>query len=258
MSFKDIISNWIVKNILLAVAVAAVIIIAISQFLRAFTYHDKIIEAPVLTNMSVAQADSLAAAYGLRIQVTDSLFVKRMPHGYVYRQDPMEGSKVKKGRKIRLTINAMNAQKVIVPNVVGYSTRQAKAELQSRGLRVGRLIYQSDMASNNVLRQVYRGRNIRPGKSLDSDSAIDLVIGLNSSDNTTSVPKVIGLTGQAATSVVQDSYMNVKKLIFDESVHNYADSLSATVYRQTPQGGVVFMGSEMTLYLTTDPEKKAK
>ncbi len=258
MSFKDIITNWVVRNVLLAVAIATAVLIATAQFLKVFTYHNKVIETPALVNMSVAQADSVATASGLRVQVNDSVFVKRMPHGYVYRQDPVEGSQVKKGRKISLTINAMTAKKVIVPNVVGYSTRQAKAEIQSRGLRVGKLIYQADMASNNVLRQLYNGRNIRAGKTLDSDSAIDLVIGLNSSDNTTAVPKVLGLTGQAATSVVQDSYLNVKKLIFDESVHNYADSLSATVYRQTPQSGVVFMGSEVTLYLTTDPEKKAK
>ena len=58
----------------------------------------------------------------------------------------------------------MNAKKVSMPNLVGYSMRQAKAELNSRGLSLGKLIYVSDIATNNVLKQIYRNREIRPGR----------------------------------------------------------------------------------------------
>lgn len=260
MEIKQILSNWIVKNILAAVLIFFALVIAASVFLRIYTHHNRLIETPNLTVLSVGEAESLARSKGLRIEVTDSLFVKRFEKGAVYRQDPLPGAKVKSGRKIRLTINAHSSKKVTVPNVVGCSTRQAKALLQASGLRLGRLIYVADMASNNVLRQLRRGTDIRPGKQLDSDTAIDLVVGLGDTDRTTFVPKVVGLNAEAATGVIHDAYLNVKNCVYDDSVHDYADSVSAVVYRQSPSAssGSILMGSEVSIYLTTYPERKAE
>ena len=67
-----------------------------------------------------------------------------------------------------------------MPNLVGLSMRQALAELQSRGLVLGKLIYVQDMATNNVLRQLHGNREINPGKTIETDTVIDLVLGLNS------------------------------------------------------------------------------
>ena len=78
-----------------------------------------------------------------------------------------------------LTINATVPKKVTMPNLVGYSMRQAKAELSSRGLNLGKLIYVDDIATNNVLKQQQRGKDVRPGSSVESGSDIDLVVGLN-------------------------------------------------------------------------------
>ena len=38
-----------------------------------------------------------------------------------------------------------------MPNLVGLSMRQAIAELQSRGLVLGKLVYVEDLATTNVL-----------------------------------------------------------------------------------------------------------
>ena len=104
--------------------------------------------------MTVEEAQVQAELHDMVINVTDSVYVKRMKRGAVYRQNPAPGSKVKSGRRIALTINAVNAKKITMPNLVGFSMRQAKAELLSRGLVLGRLIYVKDMATNNVLRQL--------------------------------------------------------------------------------------------------------
>ena len=199
----------------------------------------------------------------MRVEVTDSVFVKRMKKGAVYRQNPSAGSKVKNGRRVVLTINAVNAKKVTVPDLVGLSMRQAKAELLSRGLVLNRLIYVQDMATNNVLRQLYGNREAEPGMMVESESPIDLVVGLNSSDNVTYVPDVTGLKNMSAVDAVHDHSLNVKRRRFDESVKDYDDSLNAMVYRQVPEPSdslKVHMGDEVTLYLTMDqsliPHKK--
>ena len=98
---------------------------------------------------------------------------------------------------------------------------------------------------------------------VESESPIDLVVGLNSSDNVTYVPDVTGLKNMSAVDAVHDHSLNVKRLRFDESVKDYDDSLNAMVYRQVPEPSdslKVHMGDEVTLYLTMDqsliPHKK--
>ena len=122
---------------------------------------------------------------------------------------------------------------------------------------VGKLVYVSDMATNNVLRQLRGNREIAPGTLIESGTSIDLVVGLNPEDNQTYVPNVIGLKYLRAVDVVHGNSLNIKKLNFDESVKNYSDSLDAVVYRQGPEGSKapILIGSDVTLYLSVDPAK---
>ena len=131
--------NWIVRNLTIAVVVVVALVVGAMVFLNVVTQHNREIEVPDFSNMSVAEAEYAAGQAGMRVEVTDSVFVKRMKRGAVYRQNPSAGSKVKKGRRVVLTINAVNAKKVTMPNLVGLSLRQAKAELLSRGLVLNRL-----------------------------------------------------------------------------------------------------------------------
>jgi beta-lactam-binding protein with PASTA domain len=145
-----------------------------------------------------------------------------------------------------------------MPNLVGLSMRQAKAELLSRGLLLGNLIYVQDLATNNVLKQIHENSEIKPGVMVDSESVIDLVVGLNGNDFVTYVPDLIGLKRMSAVDAVHDNSLNVKSLRFDNTVKDYEDSLNAMVYRQTPEPSDsihVNMGSEVVLYLTLDENR---
>lgn len=250
-------SNWIVRNLIWALAFIVALLVAAMIFLNMFTKHNQEISVPDFANLSVAEAEALAAQSGMRVEVADSVFVKRMEKGAVYRQSPRVGSKVKEGRRILLTINAVNSKKVTMPNLIGYSMRQAMAELQSRGLVLGRLIYVQDIATNNVLRQLKGNREIEPGVSIESESVIDLVVGLNSSDNQTFVPDLIGLKNVSAQDAVHAHSLNIKKMRFDDSVKDYGDSLNAMVYKQVPEPSeeAVPMGEDVTLYLTVKQER---
>ena len=261
MGAKKFSGKWIVVNILGAAVFFSAVILGANLLLKAVTRHNEEINVPDLSGMTVAEAEKYLAARGMRSEVTDSVYIKRMERGVVYRQNPEAGNHVKKGRRILLTINAVNPKKVTMPNLVGYSLRQAKAELLSRGLNLGTLIYVEDIATNNVLKQLYRNREIKPGVPVESESSIDLVVGLNDMDNMTYVPYVTGLKYISAVSAVQDNSLNIQDLIFDNTVRDYSDSLDAVVYRQTPEISEepLLMGSSVTLYLTKDitkvPEK---
>ena len=126
---KGFFGNWIVRNILLAAILVLILIAGAGILLNVATRHNKEIVVPDLSNMTVAEAVRTANAMEMTVEVTDSVYVRRMERGVVYRHIPAAGSKVKKGRRIMLTINAVTPKSVSMPNLVGYSMRQAKAEL---------------------------------------------------------------------------------------------------------------------------------
>lgn len=255
---KGFFNHWIVRNLLICVVLVVVMIAGAVIFLNVVTKHNQELEVPDFSNMTVAEAEAAAAQVGIRVEVTDSVFVKRMKRGAVRDQNPSPGAKVKEGRRISLTINALNAKKVTMPNLVGLSMRQALAELQSRGLTPGKLIYVEDLATNNVLRQLRGNREIEPGESIESETVIDLVLGLNpESDAETYVPDLIGKRYINAVDLVHKQSLNIKTLKFDDSVKDYDDSLNAVVYRQSPEVSEipVSIGDDVSLYLTVDAEK---
>lgn len=257
MEKKKTLHNWIVRNLLLACVALVGLVLVVNILLAVITQHNREIEVPDITNMSLSEAGGVAAHKGLKIVVADSVYVRGMQKGAVYSQNPKAGAMVKKGRKIHLTTNAVIARKVAMPSLVGCSMRQAKAELASKGLMLGRLIYVGDIATNNVLRQLFRNREIREGDQVESGSKIDLVVGLNGDDCTTYVPDVTKMRLLRAVDAVQDNSLNIGRLVFDSSVENYSDSLNAVVYRQSPLPSEysVSMGSEVDLYLTVDGDR---
>ena len=135
--------------------------------------------------------------------------------------------------------------------------RQAKAEILSKGLQIGRLEYVSDIATNNVLKQLHDGAEIAPGTMIESESRIDLVLGLNNDDCVTYAPVVTGMKFRNAVEAIHDNSLNVKDIVFDETVTDYSDSLNAVVYRLDPDYGEtpLLMGMDISLYLTTDISK---
>lgn len=252
--------SWVAKNLVLGIAFVLAVVLSVSLLLSLITQHNKEIRVPDFTNLTYSEAKHLASRSNVKIVINDSLYVRRLKPGVVCSQTPEAGAKVKKGRKIRLTTNTIVPKQVSMPSLVGFSMRQARAEIVRNGLVLGNLIYVSDIATNNVLRQQLNGRDVLPGEKITSGSAINLVVGLSNNESKTFVPNVIGKTYQRAIDNVQDNSLNLGKLSFDASVENYADSVVAVVYSQKPEAdsnNSVRMGSEVTLYLTADPDKIA-
>lgn len=251
--------KWLVRNLAGLVLIVLGISLAAGLLLKMETRHGKEITVPDMSGMSVSEAVYKAAGENLKIEVTDSVYIRRMGRGLVYSQNPKAGSKVKKGRRILLTINSVVPKKVQMPDLVGYSMRQAKAELLSRGLNLGKLIYVEDIATNNVLRQLYGSREIKPGTQVESGASIDLVVGLDEEDNKAFVPDTKGFKYMRAVDAIHDSNLNLGKAVFDPAVKDYADSIDAVVYKQVPEASSeepVQMGTEVTVYLSLDAVRK--
>lgn len=245
------------KHIYAALAICLVLIILAYYLLGVITRHSREFALPSFENLTIAEANILAKKRDLRIEITDSVYQKKLEPGVVYKQNPVAGSKVKKNRRVLLTINAMSPKKVTVPNLVGLSLRQAQSELASEQLKVGRLIYEEDIATNNVLRQLYKGSEIEPGREIVSESEIDLVLGMNKDNNTTYIPKLAGITYSVIKEYLLENSLNIGACTFDATVKDYKDTMQAFVYKQNPpyyKDSTILMGSVVSLYFTLNRE----
>ena len=253
-------SRWIIRNILLAIAFFAVLLVLTQMGLKAITRHNQVIIVPDLTGLSVADAKIVAKRNHIRTEVVDSVYVKRIEKGNVFSQNPAAGKEVKKDRVIKLTINAHQTKMVKMPNLVGYSLRQAKTEILSSGLSVGKLAYREDIATNNVLDQFIKGRYVAPGTEVEAETPVDLLLGLSPDENETFIPYLIGYTLAVARDNLFENSLNLGNVTYDETVESYQDTVSAIVYQQSPAyspGAPVRMGTTIHLKLTTSQAKIA-
>ena len=252
-SFVEWKGFWIVANLGLALVIVLLLVFGAKWALDIGTKHGEYLAVPEFVGMSFAEAQAAAEEAGVRVEIVDSVYAKK-GRGKVREQNPQPGTHVKEDRRVRLTMNAFGVQKVAMPNLVGYSARQAVAELSLRGLSLGKFVYVNDMATNNVLKQKYRGKEIEPGAFVEAESRIDLFVGLNSSNDETMVPDVKGKRAVEAARDINDYYLNVRSLRYDKSVKTAEDSLKAVVYKQNPDVSAlpVVMGTGVTLYLRVE------
>ncbi|MDR2586165.1 MAG: PASTA domain-containing protein [Prevotellaceae bacterium] len=224
--------------------------------LTQFTRHGQTLTVPDFTGLTMAQAREVAKAQSLQLEVIDSIFLPNKARGTVFRQIPYPGEQVKKNRRIIITINSVLPRKAKAPLLVGFTLRQAKAELASQSFKVGRLTYVYDIATNTVLAQYCKGEVLKPGTPIEIESTIDLMLGVAPEHNKTYIPSVIGLTLENARDIITDYSLNLGRVNYDASVATSTDSLMAVVVRQSPEpspAAVWNLGVEVQLYLTAKP-----
>src|SRR5690606_29059402 len=114
----------------------------------------------------------------LRYEILDSAnYNPDYPRYAVIDQAPAPGSYVKENRKIYLTLNPSGYRKVVVPDLIRRTRRQAEPTLRSLGFVIGDITYKADIAPDAVLELRHKGRLVNPGDELMKTSVIDLVLG---------------------------------------------------------------------------------
>ncbi len=252
---KFLASRTFWKHIALITGAGIIIVISVFIGLRIYTNHGQAFAVPDLRGLTVEEAEMVVRARRLNYQVADSVFISQEDRGRIFDQNPPPNFRVKENRTIFLTINAMNPERVPVPDVRGISLRQARALIETHGLQVGELKYVPDLAINNVLNQQYKGKDIRPGELIIRGESIDLVLGEGLGTRTTFVPDLVYLDHEAARNRILESSLNVGAAIYDGTVKTREDSLNAFVWRQRPEYTPdlqIRLGSMVDLWLSLD------
>ncbi len=251
-------SHIVLRNIVLAFLILVFGTTIIMQLLKIVTRHNQNLSVPDFSGLTLEEATLSAQSRNLRIEVFDSVFLTDYERGTVVEQHPKAGFKVKKNRKIFLTMNAMNPERVAMPDLVDLTFIQARAKLESFGLKIGHISYEPNIGQNMVLAQKIHGREVIPGDSIVKGAKIDLVLGKGLSDEETEIPNLIGLSLEAANILASDRFLSLGAAVRDESVATNDDEQRAIIYRQKPEAGNSLpMGSAIDVWITLDSTKTA-
>ena len=118
-----------------AVVVAAVLITF--RWIDSYTEHNLAIKVPDITGMQEQEAIEHLAQHDLEGIASDRVFIKGVPAGEITAQRPAAEAKVKRGRKIYLTVSSGNQPMITIPDVIDNSSlREAESRLRAAGFRL--------------------------------------------------------------------------------------------------------------------------
>lgn len=255
---KFLLSKEFLKNLLIAAIIGIVLLAGTFIWLKLYTRHGKTITVPDLSGLTQEEVGIITESKSLRYEIVDSIFDKDLPRGTVAKQNPIPGSKVKENRRLYLTMNAVNLEKVTMPAVTGVSLRQARAILETYGLNLGKISYKPDIAVNVVLEQNYQDTVAEPGMIIVKGAEIDLVLGKGLSNETTAVPNLTGFDLVLAKEFLADRYLNIGAVIYDNTIEDEEDSTTVFVWKQRPEfedENRLQLGDKVDVWVTVDSTK---
>lgn len=187
---------------------------------------------PSLVGRPLATVQRSLDAAGFSPVVLDSQYIPDKPPHIILLQDPPAGTRVKKGRKIYLTITSAVAPTVPFPRVQDMPYDEVNRLLQETyGFRVGAVEYQTGREPDIVLAAKYKGQVIEPGTMLPKYSTIDLVVSRGWSEMKVPFISVVGLSLEEAVQRIHATGLAVGQIRYKPA----PNIPPGQVYRQYPE-----------------------
>ena len=221
---------WI--NILAGIALAFGIFALFILSLNWLTGHGKSATVPSVTGKKYEDAKKALRNSGFDVDVQDSIYIDSLPPLTVIKQIPDADEVVKSNRTVYLIINRSEPPVVEMPNLIGYSYRNAEMVLKNMDLKIGDTIYKPDFAKNAILEQLYKGANITPGTKIRKGSTISLVMGDGVGKREFVVPIITGMTFREVKEMLEKAGLGIGAIVADANV---TDTLNAFIYKQNPE-----------------------
>ena len=229
--FRYITNRPLWVNILVGIGIVMAVFVVFVFSLNRITHHGEAKSVPSVTGKRLSEIQPLLEKEGFNLVIQDSVYYDSLPPSMVIRQVPEADDVVKINRTIYVTINRTVPPDILMPNLIGYSFRNAEMILKNMGLRLGDTTFKPDFAKNSVLEQLYKGQSISSGTKIKMGSSISLVIGSGIGTADMAVPKLIGLTYDEAQILLETNGLIVGSVIPDPLVK---DTANAFIYKQSP------------------------
>lgn len=231
---KYITSRPLWFNILVAIGGFFLLLVIFILLLGLITRHGKSKTVPYVVGKNINDIEKQLSDAGFETVIQDSVYYDSLPPGIVIKQVPDADAVVKVNRTVYVIINRFVAPDISMPNIVGYSLRNAQYTLESMGLKLGDTSSRVDFAKNTILEIWVNGNQIKPGDKVKVGSKIDLVIARGKGEEEISVPKLVGLQLADARVLLEQLGLTVGALVKDPDVK---DVENAFIYKQEPMPG---------------------
>ncbi len=255
MDIKNTLKTLISKPLLIqygfGIAFIIIVISATFLWLNISTNHGEEFSVPDFSGMTVKKAAIQADEHNLILEVVDSVYNGIGKRGTILDQNPPPDFKVKSNRKIFVTIKSVKPKIIKMPDFIHTTLVQAKADIETYGLRIGNISYEPSIYDNVVLKQQYKGADILAGANIEQGSEIELVLGKSSDMGNTVTPDLTGLSREEAELEAAEYMLNIGTVLFDETVISYKDSVNARVLKQRPKPNISFRpGDEIDIVMS--------
>jgi beta-lactam-binding protein with PASTA domain len=220
---------WV--NILAALLGVFLLLVIFALSLNALTHHGESLTVPAVTGKKLPDVQALLDEKGFEIVIQDSVYYDSLPPLTIIKQVPEADAVVKVNRSIYITVNRVVPPDIEMPNLVGYSLRNAEMTLKNMGLRLGDTTSRPDFAKNSVLEQLYNDNTIAPGTKIKVGSRISLVVGSGVGNENMLVPTLVGLTYAEARMLAEAQGLTIGAVVPSPLVK---DEAAAYVVKQSP------------------------
>ena len=231
---KYITSRPLWFNILIAIGSVFILIVIFILLLGVITRHGKSKTVPYVIGKNINDVEKQLSDAGFETVIQDSVYYDSLPRGVVIKQVPDADAVVKVNRTVYVIINRFVAPDISMPNIIGYSLRNAQYTLESMGLKLGDTTSRVDFAKNTILEMSINGDQVKPGDKVKVGSKVDLVIARGKGDEDISVPKLIGLQVADARVLLEQYGLNLGAIVKNPDV---VDIDNAFIFRQEPTPG---------------------
>lgn len=253
--FKALISWKLWLSIILGGALLIGLWFYAFKFLDNYTKHGVSVEVPDLSTLNINEAIQKLEELDLRYEVDSVKFTEDYPPYAILDFYPLQGSKVKPGRRIFIKSNPSTWRPVELPDLIDKSSRLAITQLHLRGLVLGDTIYVEDPARDAVLGVMFNGDTIQAGKLLPKGAKIDLVLGRGFKMDMP-VPQVEGLTLQEAKAILKNKFFDLGQIYY---LGGTRDTIGArVVYQDPPPNDNYDEGLPVSLWLSKKPTSQLR
>lgn len=246
----------ILAGFLLAIGVFSLALLSLDWI----TKHGKSATVPSVKGKKFEDAIKTLKKAGFNYEILDSIYSDTVKPMMVLKQVPAADEVVKSNRTILLIISRAVPPFIEMPNLKGYSIRNAMMVLQNMDLKLGDTTFKPDFAKNSVLQQLYEGEEIAPGTKIRKGSVISFVLGDGIGDKQFAVPSVMGMRFSEAKEMLEERGIIMGAIVADANVE---DTMDAWIYRQNPprfndEKVMNFMHSGQTMDVWLQPDKPSE
>lgn len=239
-----IVAESVKKGLLYGFIIISILFFGWYLFNLYYTFWGSVgdVETPVITNVSLEDANKILKSKRLRILVVDSRYDNTVPENTVITQEPLPGVRVKRGRDILVVVSS-GPDLSDVPKVTGLTLREAKIMLANYKLEVGKIENGQD---NSVEQEQIFRQDPLAGSKVKKGSKVDVVVNSGGHPDI-KVDKYIGSNISDVRSKLEATRLKIGEIKWE-----YSDEkdLGEILWQSLEEGRLVYPGTNISFKIS--------